>query len=330
MKLLYKIVLSLLILTVAVTAGLILYYLNQVNIVYGNEGYVFGSNPKYHISLILSSEDEKYWQDFKKGAYDAGQKYSAAIEPNPITDMDANAQTVEYINIANKSRLDGIIVDGEKTEEYTEALKNSADSGMGIVVGTGEAVGSITVGTNFYDYGVMASELIVQAGGDRPTINLAVILSDSSDAEISDPTTTTQGTMLKSGLTSEGRINLLCVKYREDDLLGAEDLTRSILTDFPDVDVIFCTNAKDTIAAARVIVERYLVGKVAIVGTDVTDDISDYIKKGIIFGVLDRNGYDAGFKSVEVLCNADTIQTNYITIDSTMYTKMNIDQKKND
>ncbi len=330
MKLLYKIVLSLLILVVAVSAALILYYLNQVNKVYGNEGYVFGSNPKYYFSLILNSRDEKYWQDFKDGAFKAAEKYNAAIELNMITDPDANGQTVNYINIANKSKLDGIIVNGEKTEQYTEAIKNAAGSGMGIVVGAGEAEGSIYVGTNFYDYGVYAAELIVQAGGEKSTINLAVISSDSSGAEISDPTTTTQGTRMMSGLESEKRINLVKTRYKESDLLGAEDLTRDILTNYPEVDVILCTNAKDTIAAARVIVERYLVGKVAIVGTDVTEDIKEYINKGVIFGVLDRNGDDAGFKSVEVLCSGDEFRTNYEPIDPTIYTKMNIDQWKND
>lgn len=338
MKLLYKIVLSLLILVVAVSAALILYYLNQVNMVYGEEsGYIFGSNPKYHFSLILNSEDEKYWQDFKEGVMEAGKVYNAAIELNPIAEPDANGKTVDYINIANKSRIDGIIVNGENTEEYTNAIKNATQSGIDIVVGMVEPADSdrlFYVGTNFYDYGVQAAKLIAQAGGNKTTINLAVISSDSSYEEASNPGITSQGTRMLSGLKSviesEKRINLISTRYRDNDLLGAEDLTRSILTDTPQVDVIFCTNAKDTIAAARVIVERYLVGKVVIVGTDVTEDIVDYINKGIIFGVLDRNGNDAGYKSVEVLCSADTFQTNYVNIDSEIYTKMNINQRKND
>jgi ribose transport system substrate-binding protein len=138
---------------------------------------------------------------------------------------------------------------------------------------------------------------------------------------------------MMSGITSiiksEQKINLLCTLYRNSDLLGAEDLTRSILTEHPNVDVIFCTNAKDTEAAAHVIVERNLVGKVVIVGTDITDEIKYYIKKGIIFGVLDRNGYNAGYKSVEILCGSvgDSFQSSYINIATDIYTAINIDQK---
>lgn len=335
MKLLYKIVLSLLILVVAVSAALILFYLNQVNMVYDSEtAYVFGSNPKYHFSLILNSGDEEYWQDFKEGVSEAGKIYTAAIEFNLISEPDTNGKTVEYINIANKSKVDGIIVNGENTAEYSNAINNAALSGIDIVVGNVEPADSdrlFYIGTNFYDYGAQAAKLITQAGGDKKSISIAVISSDSSTEEASNPEIASQGTRMLSGLKSEDRINLLSTRYKDNDLLGAEDLTRSILTDTPEVDVIFCTNAKDTEAAARVIVERNLVGKIAIVGTDVTNDIIDYINKGVIFGVLDRNGYDAGYKSVEVLSKAgDTFQTSCVYIESKIYTKMNINQKKND
>ena len=108
---------------------------------------------------------------------------------------------------------------------------------------------------------------------------------------------------IKSVIEKEKRINLLCTLYRTSHLLGAEDLTREILTQHSDVDVIFCTNAKDTAATARVIAERNLVG-MSIVGTGITEEIRYYIQKGIIFGVLDRNGYDAGYKAVEILCSS--------------------------
>ena len=115
--------------------------------------------------------------------------------------------------------------------------------------------------------------------------------------------------------------------YRNSDLLGAEDLTREILTQHPEVDVIFCTNAKDTTAAARVLVERNLVGKVSIVGTGLTDEIKFYIKKDIVFGVMDRNGYNAGYKAVEVLCGnvGDSFQSSYVNVATDIYTAINID-----
>lgn len=335
MKWLYKIALTFLFATVVTSAVMAAYYINMVNKVFDkNAANAFGENPKYHISLIINSRDDEYWQSFKEGVFEAGKAHNAAIEYNPISAPDSIDKTVEYVNIANKSRVDGIIVNGENSPEYSDAIISAAKSGIHIVVGLAESIDSNRlsyVGNNFYDYGVKAAKLISQASDKGPPINLAVILSDASRSE-TDKTLMSQSDIMLSGITSviesEKKINLLCTLYKNSDLLGAEDLTRNILSKYTDVDVIFCTNAKDTAAAARVIVERNLVGKIAIVGTGITDEIRHYIKKRIISGVLDRNGYNAGYKSVEILCKSfeDSFQLSYVTIATDIYTAINIDQ----
>jgi ribose transport system substrate-binding protein len=335
MKWLYKISLIFLTVIVIASATTAAYYFNMINNVYSeNTVNVFGQNPKYHFSLIIDSGDDEYWQNFKEGVFEAGKVHNAAIEYNPITDPDGVDKIVEYINIANKSKVDGIIVNGQNSTAYSEAIKNAAESGIHIVVGMVESVDNSRlsyVGNNFYSYGAKAAKLISQASDKNPPIGLAVILSDAG-RNGTDKTVITQSDILMSGITSviesEKKIDLLCTLYKDSDLLGAEDLTRDILTQHPEVDVIFCTNAKDTAAAARVIVERNMVGEVVIVGTGITDEIRHYIRKGIIYGVLDRNGYNAGYKSVEVLCESvgDSFQPSYINIDTDIFTAINIDQ----
>ncbi len=336
MKWLYKISLALLFATVLISAAMAAYYFSMVNKAYDIDATnVFSEDPKYHFSLIINSGDDEYWQSFKEGVFEAGKVHNVAIEYNPISDPDSIDKTIEYINIANKSRVDGIIVNGENSTEYSEAINCAAKSGIHIVVGLVESVDSNRlsyVGNNFYDYGVKAAKLISQASVKSMPTNLAVILSNTRQNE-TDKTVMSQSDIMMSGMASviesENKINLLCTMYRNSELLGAEDLTRDILTQHPDVDVIFCTNAKDTAAAARVIVERNMVGDVVIVGTGITDEIKYYIRKGIIFGVLDRNGYNAGYKSVEILCGSvgDSFQSSYINIPTDIYTAINIDQK---
>lgn len=334
MKWLYKVLLSVCILAACVSATGSLYFFNKVNSVYNQDNtYVFSDDPQYHFSMILNSEDDVYWQDFKEGAFKAGEVYNTAIEYNPVTNWDSNGETVEYINIATESKVDGIIVAAENTDEFMNAIRHAANKGINIVVGVVESVNSnrlAYVGTNFYEYGVQAAKLVEEAGGDNEQVNLAVIMSSRNNEE-NDTVSTTQNDVMLNGLNSalesESQISLVSTMYRNSDLLGAEDLTRDILTQHPDIDVIFCTNAKDTVAAARVIVERNLVGQVVIVGTDVTDEIISFIKKGIVFGVLDRNGYDAGYNSVQALSVSvgKTFQTNYIDINIDIYTILNID-----
>jgi ABC-type sugar transport system, periplasmic component len=310
-----------------------MYFFNKVNAVYDqDDNYVFSDDPKYHLSLILSSEDDIYWQQFKEGAFEAREVYNAAIEFNPISEWSNSGEAVEYINIACESRVDGIIVAAENNENLSEAIIRATQKGINIVVGVVESVNSSRlayVGTNFYEYGVQAGKLIEKAAGDDSEVKLAVILS-SDNSEESDTAATTQNDVMLNGLKSvigdDDRINLVSTMYRSSDLLGAADLTKDILAQYPDIDIIFCTNAKDTVAAARVLIDRSLARNVKIVGTDVTDEIKYFIDRQIVFGVLDRNGYEAGFNSVRVMCESigGTFQSSYGDINVDVYTEVNI------
>jgi ribose transport system substrate-binding protein len=337
MKWVYNIVLIIVILTICASAAGSLYFFNRVNAVYNKDNtYVFSDDPQYHFSLILNSHDDVYWQEFKEGAFEAGKVYNTAIEYNPVTEWDSNGETVEYINIASESKVDGIIVAAENTAEFINAVNQATERGINVVVGVVESHDNdrlTYVGTNFYEYGVQAAKLVEEAGGDDEQVNFAIILSNRNNEETDTMATTQNDVMLNgigSALENAKQVHLVSTLYRSTDLLGAEDLTRDILTKYPDIDVIFCTNAKDTEAAARVIIERNLVGRVVIVGTDVTDEIISYINKGIVFGVLDRKGSKAGYASVQTLCESigSQFQSSYTDVNVEAYTLVNISTYK--
>lgn len=326
MKWVYKVVFGLLtVLTVASAAGS-LYYYSRVNDNANDEtAYEFRTYPDYYFSLIVNTQDDIYWQEFKDGATAAGKHFNAAIEFNEVSEPESQRQIVEYIHIATQSKMDGIIVAGESTDEYNTAIMGATESGINVVVGNFDTSGSgrvAYVGTNHYEYGVDAANLIAQLGGSEAQIDLAIIFSGNKDGNnAADPATQNMNNGIRTG-----SINLTSTLYGTSDLLGAEDQIRTTLNEHPDIDVILCTNAKDTVSAANVIRERNLVGEVYIVGTGVTSEIVDYIKKGVIFGVLDRRGFNAGYQSVRVLYESmgDTFKTNYMDINTSTYTADNI------
>ncbi len=334
MKWVYKIFLGIIIFLICISASCSLYFFNMINSVYDEgDDYIF-SNPKHHFSLILYAEDDIYWQQFKEGALEAQKDFNAGIEFHSISEWSNSGEAAEYINIARESKLDGIIVAAENSQSISEAINNAAQEGVNIVMGVVESVKSdrlAYVGTNFYQYGVQAGKLIEEAAGDNnDDVKLAVILS-SENSEEADTVATTQNDVMLTGLNNviqnDRRIHLVSTNYRSNSLLGAADLTKDILAQYPDIDIIFCTNAKDTAAAARVLVERSLVGSVTIVGTGITEEIKHYIDIGVVFGVLDRNGYEAGFNSVKVLADSmgSTFKSNYVDINVDVYTVVNID-----
>jgi ribose transport system substrate-binding protein len=326
MKWVYKIAYGLLFTVTILAAAGSLYYYSRVNDNTNEESaYEFRYFPNYYFSLILNTEDDIYRKDFKDGATDAAKRFNIAIEINEVSEPESQTSIVEYIHIARQSKMDGIIVAGKSSDEYNAAIREATESGINVVVGNYDASGSnrVTyVGTNYYEYGVDAAELIAKLRTSDSPIDLAIILSrEYKEENTIDPVTQ----VITNGM-SEGPINLASTLYGTSELLGAEDQIRNTLSEHPDIDVILCTNAKDTVSAANVIRERNLVGKVFIVGTDVTDQIIDYIKRGVIFGVLDRDGYSAGYQSVRMLNDSmgTTFPTNYQDVNINTYTAENI------
>lgn len=328
MKWVYKIAFCILVLITVASAVGSLHFYSRINNPQNDTDYEYRNHPKYHFSLIINNEGDVYWEEFKKGALKAASDYNVALEINQVADPNINSKTIEYVRIATKSKVDGIIVSGENTEEYKEAIKAAAEAGINIVVGVVEAIKSERlsfVGTNNWEYYQNAAQLVEQLDDGVTPVDIAVILP----SERADGVQGTDNTReyLTRALASVG-INEANRVYRTSELLGAEDQIRAILIEFPNTDLIICTNAKDTVAAAHVIVERNLVGRVKIIGTDLTEEIISYVSKGVIFGVIDRKGYKVGYKSVEALFESmgDTFQTttSYRDIKVDVYTQENI------
>lgn len=326
MKWVYKAAFGLLVAVTAAAAAGSLYFYSRVNDNTDKENaYELRNYPDYYFSLILNTEDDIYWKDFKEGATDAMKRYNVAIEYNEVPEPESTAKTVEYIHIANESKMDGIIVAGDISDDFNAAISQATDSGINVIsckydIPENDRV--TFVGTNNYEFGGDAYKLIAQLSKDGETVDLAIILSEDYGTNGAlNPSTQN----IMTGMSKEP-INIVSTLYGTSELLGAEDQIRTTLTEHPDIDVILCTNAKDTISAVNVIRERNLVGKVFIVGTGMTEQIIDYIKKGVIFGVIDRRGYDAGYKSVKALYESmgKTFPTTFMDSNTSTYTAENI------
>ncbi len=328
MKWVYKTAFGLLVAVTAAAAAGSLYFYSRVNDNTDRDNaYELRNHPDYYFSLILNTEDDIYWKDFKQGATDAAKRYNVAIEYNEVPEPESTVKAVEYIHIANQSKMDGIIVAGDISEEFIQAISQATESGINVVsckYDIPENDRAVFVGTNNYKFGIDAAKLIAQLSKDREMVDLAIVLSeDYGKNGALNPST-------QNIMTGMGKqpINIVSTLHGTSELLGAEDQIRTTLTEHPDIDVILCTNAKDTISAVNVIRERNLVGKVSIVGTGMTEQIIDYIKKGVIFGVIDRRGYEVGYQSVKLLFESmgRTFSNTFVDIKINSYTAENISE----
>ena len=301
--------------------SLSMYYYNRMAMSQENAGYAHTGDAEilHRISLIINNSDNLYWQRFKNGAMDAALENQVAIEFHGIEDAEDVSSAGRQMRIAVASQKDGVIVNTLDEASYEADVAYLVENGV-LVMTTGVEGGknSYFVGTNAFEFGQRAAQLVIRAAGENARV--AVILDGTTDEIVG----------FSKVIQQYAESSIEVIKKTDGHLIGAVDVIQSILTDYPEVNAIFCMTPEDTLAAAQAIVDRNLVGDIVVVGTDLTDTpiVRRYIERNIIYGFIERNPYDAGFQSVEVLAGVlrGEFRPTFGTIDLDTVTKWDLGQ----
>jgi len=265
------------------------------------------------ISLILNNSDNVYWQRFRKGALDAAAENNVVIEFHDVT------SAAKQMRIAVASKKDAVVINSfdEATSEtdIDYLLQNGV---LVMTTGVEGSKGSYFVGTNTFEFGQRAAQLVLQAAGESARV--AVILDSTTDEIVG----------FSKEMQRYSSAVIETIKKTDGHLIGAVDVIHSILSEHPDVNVIFCMTSEDTLAAAQAIVDRNRVGDIIVVGTDLSDTpiVRRYIERDIIYGYIERNPYEAGFQSIVVLAGVlrGEFKPTFVTIDLDTVTKWDLGQ----
>jgi len=298
-----------------------MYYYNRMAMSQENAAYALETDVEalHRISLIINNSDNLYWQRFKKGAMEAALENKVALEFHGFDDVEDAESAGRQMRIAVASQKDGVIVNTLDEASYEADIAYLVENGV-LVMTTGVEGGknSYFVGTNAFEFGQRAAQLVIQAVGENARV--AVILDGETDEIV--------GFSKEMQRYPEASIEV--IKKTDGHLIGAVDVIQAILTDYPEVNAIFCMTPEDTLAAAQAVVDRNLVGDIVVIGTDLSDTpiVRRYIERSIIYGYIERNPFDAGFKSVSVLAGVLRGEFNptFVTIDLDTVTKWDLGQ----
>ena len=93
-------------------------------------------------------------------------------------------------------------------------------------------------------------------------------------------------------------IELVDVKYDEDNDIKAYNFTKDFLADYPDLNGIICCNMSNSVGAGRAVEEAGKAGKVIIVGMDHDERALKYMRDGIIYALAIQDCYSIGFDTI--------------------------------
>jgi ribose transport system substrate-binding protein len=256
--------------------------------------------PKYHFYMVAPNLSDPFWQEVKKGADDAAKHYSVAYEFKAPRFNDPGEEK-KFLNIAIASKVDGIVTHVPYNEDFTDVINTAVDEGIPVVTMENDAAASkrkTFVGVSNFLLGEEAARLINEAVGGKGKV--AVIIN-SAQRDISSQNITVSGFKNAIAEKNYNGINIVDVYTSEMGILSAEDIVGRIIRNQPEVDAIYVTDASDTLGVAQAVVDYNKVGEIKIVGYGDSEDILDYINKGVIYGVVMNDPYKMGYNSIKSL-----------------------------
>ncbi|MCX7922961.1 MAG: substrate-binding domain-containing protein [Clostridia bacterium] len=262
------------------------------------------SKAQYHFAVIVHNTVDPFWLSFKEGITTAAEELNVEVEFNGprFTNID---EELQYLDIAIASKVDGILTHVGDEERFRPLINKATEKNIPCITIKDDSADSkriAFIGTNNYKSGQEAGRLLVEATGGKAGV--AVILNTFNNDYKKNLSQNLYLTGFKEAVKSFSTVNITTIRYTGNGIFNAEEVTREVLNEFPEVNAILCTSSKDTTGAAQVLVDINKVGSVIIIGCDNTPEILRYIDKGIIYGTVASNPYMMGYEGIKTMVEA--------------------------
>jgi len=273
-----------------------LYYSRQI--VDSYNGQISFSRNKTHFAALLIGNEKIFLEHLREGIEDEAEKADVAIEFFEVNDV---SEGVEIIQLLVRAGVDGIITQGINNAEFIEVLNTVKDSKIPLVLVYTDAQSSgrnAFVGINPFDMGIEAARLLIESEGANGNV---VFFYQSSESVKEDTTSKMQMLGFMDALSKVNKSDRVISKNTQPTLLSAEGIVSDLFLGQNDISAIVCMNETDTIGVVQVVIDLNKVGKVTVIGTGLTEEILDYIDKGIMYGSLFRSPNEMGEQSLREL-----------------------------
>lgn len=254
-------------------------------------------NHRFHFIMITRATDEGYWDQAHNGALKIANAEKVALEYLGPRFLDLK-ELERFLEMAILSSVDGILISVPNDPNFKALINEAAEKKIPVVALSNESDETkrvAFVGVNTYDLGFRTGQALKQAVSGN--VKVAVLVNSTFSTSnyhrylqgIQDVIQGDPGLQLKLILTSKG------------SSISAEEQTQSILTQHPEIQMIICSNASDTLGVAKVVVDLNRVTHVSIIGSGLTSEIANYIKRGVIWGVLADDPMELGSQGMSTL-----------------------------
>ena len=250
------------------------------------------------IALVVKSLGNGFFDAAAKGAEEAAAELGGIeiIYTGP-TSATAEGQ-IEIINALIAQQVDAIAISANDPDALVPVLKKAMDRGIAVISwDSGVAAEGRQMHLNPSDTALIGETIFKLAADYLPDGGQVAILSASSTAA-------NQNSWIDAGKealpTMFPNIELVATVYGDDDSVKSTDEAKGLIASYPNLKAIIAPTTVGVVAAAQVVTDMGLIGKINVTGLALPSEFKQFIDSGASQAVALWNPIDLGYSAVYI------------------------------
>jgi rhamnose transport system substrate-binding protein len=248
------------------------------------------------IALVVKSLGNGFFDAAAKGAEEAAKEIGGIelIYTGP-TAATAEAQ-IEVVNSLIAQQVDAIAISANDPDALVPVLQRAMQRGIKVVSwDSGVAPEGRQIHLNPSDINLIGETIIKLAADYLPEGGDVAILSAASTA-------TNQNAWIEAAKKvipeKFPKINLVATVYGDDDSVKSTEEARGLIAAYPNLKAIIAPTTVGVVAAAQVVTDQHLIGKINVTGLALPSEFKQFIDNGASQAVALWNPIDLGYSAV--------------------------------
>ncbi|MGH3089812.1 MAG: ABC transporter substrate-binding protein [Rubrobacteraceae bacterium] len=264
----------------------------------GDQGDGGGQNGPIRLAVVPQAVGFEYWTFLREGAECAVSEHEeVSMQWDGVTQQtDVNGQVNLLQNFITQG-VDGLVYSPSDARVLADVSQQALDQGLTVVNVDTRTDPQPEEAPVFATDNVAAARqvpdlLAEELGPDGGKIAFLPFQPGSSTNDAR-----TRG--FKEALEDHPELELVAEQSSQNDFTTALRVTEDILTANPDLDAIFAANESSTVGAAEAVQQAGKAGDIVIVGWDVSPDLLQGIRDGVISAIVVQNPFKMGYDGVD-------------------------------
>jgi ribose transport system substrate-binding protein len=251
---------------------------------------------RFRVVYVPKATDDTidFWRVLLDGVEMAAEEYDVELTilgPDSETDFDGQIRCIEE---AIQMNPDAIILSPSSMSEITTAANGIVTAGIRLVLVDSELeqnIQSLVVETDNYEAGRKMGVFVAGCLPEDPVVGIISHIAGSSTARDRE-----EG--FRDGL-GEAEQYVVGTVYSNSNYEKAYEVTKQLLKQHPEINVLAGLNEYSAVGAARAVKELELVDEISMVGVDSSIEQVQLLEEGVFDAIVVQDPFSMGYLGLE-------------------------------